>query len=338
MDREFVPSGEQLALRDAVRDHCARAWDEAAVRAVAEHGKQAPQAWRALGEQLGVLGLLVPERFGGADAGVVEAAVVAEELGAALAPVPYLSTLYATRLLLDAGDEQACADLLPGLCDGSRSAAVADSFTATVVDATTATDLFVVSDGVLCHATTADRTPVSTLDLTRPQADVVIDPATARRIGPVDARAARNVVLALLAAEQVGVARTMLDLAVSYAKERRQFGRPIGSFQAVKHRCADMLVELELARSVAAHAAWTLDHGDEAGGDDPDLAASLAHVVTSQAARAVTAGAMQVLGGVAITWEHRAHLYYKRAIASAALWGGRAHRARLAELVLSTKE
>lgn len=343
---EFVPTPELADLRAAVRDHCGRTWDEQAVRAVSEEGKPAPEAWRALGTQLGVLGLTVPERWGGGGAGVVEAAVVAEELGAALAPVPYLSAAFAAKLLTDAGAE----DQLPELCTGERTYAVIttpvsatqDRLTGTaaqVVDGPGATDLLVVTDDALFHVDTAadgvTLDPVPTLDLTRQQADVRFDGVPARRVGAgVDLAAATDVVVTLLAAELVGVARTMLDVAMSYAKERLQFGRPVGSFQAVKQRCADLLVELELARSVAEHAAWTHDHG----GDDPALATSLAQVVATDAARAVTGGAIQVLGGVGFTWEHRAHLYYKRAVAAAALWGGRDHRDRLALLAVDQNE
>lgn len=343
---EFVPTQETTALRATVRDHCGRTWDEPAVRAVAEDGRPVADAWRALGTQLGVLGLAVPERWGGGGAGVVETVVVAEELGAALAPVPYLSAAFAARLLTGSGDDVACADLLPGLCAGERTFAVAtmpgqstqDRLTGTVaqvVDGPGATDLLVIADDMLFHVDTAavTLTPVPTLDLTRPQADVRFDGVQARRVGRVDP-AATDVVVTLLAAELVGVARTMLDVAVTYAKERLQFGRPIGSFQAVKQRCADMLVEVELARSAAEHAAWTHDHG----GDDPALAASLAQVVTTGAARTVTGDAIQVLGGVGFTWEHRAHLYYKRAVSAGALWGGRAHRDRLAALAFEAIE
>ncbi|MGH3762789.1 acyl-CoA dehydrogenase family protein [Actinophytocola sp.] len=357
---EFIPAPEVGALREVVRDHCRRVWDEPAVRAVSEDGKAVTDAWQALGTQLGVLGLGVPEKWRGSGAGTVAAAAAAEELGGALAPVPYLSAAFAARLLVDSGDEAACGQLLADLCTGSRTFAVVgtdasgdwgrpstvasrgpdgwrlDGAAASVVDGPVATDLLVVTEGpALFHVDVAaagvTRDPVPTLDLTRPQADLRFVSVPARRVGDaVDLAGATSVVVTLLAAELVGVARTMLDTAVSYAKSRLQFGRPIGSFQAVKQRCADMLVELELARSVADHAAWTHDHG----GDDPALATSLAQVVTTDAARRVTGDALQVLGGVGFTWEHPAHLYYKRAVAAAALWGGRAHRDRLAALAI----
>lgn len=355
---EFVAAPEVAAFREAVREYCRKAWDEHSVRSMSEHDRAAPDAWRALGNELGVLGLTVPEQWGGGGAGLVEAAVVAEELGTVLAPLPYLSAVLAARLLVASGNDAACA-VLPGVCDGTRTMAVAGidgggrgaaraPIVATrdggdwvlsadapgVVDADITTDLLVVTGGELFHVDGATpglyRVPVPTMDLTRSQADITFDRCKAARIGLVDPTASDTATV-LLAAEQVGLARAMLDAAVSYACERKQFGRTIGSFKAIKQHCADMLVELELARSVAAHAAWAHDHD----GDDLALAASLAHVVASDAARRITGTTIQVLGGVAITWEHRAHLYYKRAVANAALWGGRRHRSRLAMLAVS---
>jgi alkylation response protein AidB-like acyl-CoA dehydrogenase len=142
-----------------------------------------------------------------------------------------------------------------------------------------------------------------------------------------------QVASALLAVEQVGAAQHMLDVAVQYAKERLQFGRPIGSFQAVKHRLADMMVDLEHARSTAYHAVWALTDGS----DDPALAASIAQATCSAAFSRIAADAIQTLGGIGFTWEHQAHLYFKRSIVDAALLGSaEEHRSRVAELVLDT--
>ena len=176
------------------------------------------------------------------------------------------------------------------------------------------------------------------MDLTQPQATVRFVDAPARLLaGPQEAaricRRALHVGAALLAAEQAGGAQHLLDLSVSYAKERLQFGRPIGSFQAVKHRLADMLVEQEHARSAAYHGAWALQDGT----DDPALAASVAQATCSVAFTRIAADAVQVHGGIGFTWEHQAHLYFKRAFTDAALLGSaEEHRARIAELVLET--
>jgi alkylation response protein AidB-like acyl-CoA dehydrogenase len=185
-------------------------------------------------------------------------------------------------------------------------------------------------------ASGVQRTPLVTLDLTRPQATVVLDNAPARRIAEgEDADRVINHALqvgaALLAVEQVGAAQHLLDLSVEYAKSRLQFGRQIGSFQAIKHKLADMLVDLEHARSTAYHAVWALAYGT----DDPALAASIAQATCSAAFSRIAADCIQVLGGIGFTWEHQAHLYFKRAATDAALLGSaEQHRSRVADLVL----
>jgi alkylation response protein AidB-like acyl-CoA dehydrogenase len=215
-----------------------------------------------------------------------------------------------------------------------------------VVDGGAADDLLVAAtgpDGVGLYAVDAtaagvDRTSLATVDLTRPMATVAFSNAPARLIaGPDEAKRvishALRVGSALLAVEQVGAAQHMLDLAVDYAKTRWQFGRPIGSFQAVKHRLADMLVDLEHARSTAYHAVWALADGS----DDPALAASIAQATCSAALSKIATDAIQVHGGIGFTWEHQAHLYFKRATTDAALLGtAEQHRSRVAELVLDT--
>jgi len=213
-----------------------------------------------------------------------------------------------------------------------------------VVDAGAADDLLVaatVPDGVALFVVDAsgpgvERTTLSTMDLTRPQATVRLTDAPARLLaGPHDAarvcQRALQVGAVLLAAVQVGGAQHLLDLSVSYAKERLQFGRPIGSFQAVKHRLADMLVDQEHARSAAYHGAWALQDGT----DDPALVASIAQATGSAAFTRIAMDAVQVHGGIGFTWEHQAHLYFKRAFTDAALLGSaEEHRTRIAELVL----
>lgn len=180
------------------------------------------------------------------------------------------------------------------------------------------------------------RIPLTTLDLTRPQATVELSDAPAQLVaGSEEAERvishALHVGGALLAVEKVGAAQHLLDLSVEYAKNRLQFGRPIGSFQAVKHRLADDLVALEHARSTAFHAVWALTDGS----DDPALAVSIAQATCSAAFVRVATDAIQVHGGIGFTWEHQAHLYYKRAYTDAALLGSaEQHRARVAEFVL----
>ena len=213
-----------------------------------------------------------------------------------------------------------------------------------VVDAGAADVVLVAArgdDGVGLYAVDAADlrgTPLVTLDLTRPQADVVFSDAPARLLaGPADAERvithALQIGSALLAIEQVGAAQHMLDLSVDYAKSRLQFGRHIGSFQAVKHKLADMLVDLEHARSTAYHAVWALADGS----DDPALAVSIAQATCSAAFSRIAADSIQVHGGIGFTWEHQAHLYFKRAATDAALLGSaEQHRGRIAALVLDT--
>lgn len=363
---------DRAELRRVVRDFCEREVTQDAVRAamgtVAGHD---PGAWRRLAADLDVLGLALPAEHGGSASGLLTLCVVAEELGRALLPSPFLGTvgLAATALVLS-GDGPAQAEHLPRLVAGELLATVVaqdelgrwapgevttraartdhgwrlDGVSTHVVDGASAGLLLVgaqVSDAVGLFLVAADAPgclvePMSTMDLTRRQAVVVLDGAPARPLGEVaQGRAVLertgDVGAVLLAAMQVGTAQRLLDLSVEHARTRFQFGRPIGSFQGVKHRCADMLVAVEHARSTALHAAAVAD----AGSDGLPLAASLAAATASDAAVRVGADAVQVHGGLGFTWEHPVHLYYKRALGDAALLGtAAAHRERLATLVL----
>lgn len=371
---QFVFTPEQQDLRAAVRRFCAEHSDEATVRELMESTPPFDQkSWLRLGSELGVLGLGVPEELGGSGGGLVDAAIAAEELGAALFCGPVFGTLaLAIPALVAAPDTAVRAETLGPLVAGTRTAAFAvperagrfaadavavrangfrDTWTLSgtverVVDAGAADDLLVAAadpDGVALYVVDAaapgvERTSLSTMDLTRPQATVRFADAPARRLaGPTEAarvcQHALHVGAVLLAAEQVGGGQHLLDMSVSYAKERRQFGRPIGSFQAVKHRLADMLVDQEHARSTAYYGAWVLQDGT----DDPGLAASIAQATCSAAFTRIARDTVQVHGGIGFTWEHQAHLYFKRAFTDAALLGSaEEHRARIAELVLDT--
>ena len=367
---EFAFTSEQQALRTAVRKFCAENFDEATVRRLMESEPRFdPAVWRRLGSELGVLGMSVPEADGGVGGSLIDQAVAVEEFGSTLACGPLFGTAYlAIPALVACGPGPARDELLAALVEGQRTAAFAvadragafdpsslsvavDGGTLTgtverVVDADAADELIVAatgSDGVGLYAVDASasgvqRTPLFTMDLTRPQATVALTRAPARLLaGPADAERvithALQVGAALLSVEQVGAAQHLLDLSVDYAKSRLQFGRQIGSFQAIKHKLADMLVDLEHARSAAYHAVWALSHGS----DDPALAASIAQALSSDALQRIAADAIQVHGGIGFTWEHRAHLYFKRAATDAALLGSaEQHRARVADLVFDT--
>ena len=371
---EFTFTDEQEQLRGAVRRFCADNFDEQAVRQLIESDPPFdPKAWTRLGTELGVLGLSVPEADGGVGGTLVDQAVAVEELGAALACGPSFGTVFLAIPALVAASTGPVRDtLLAELVEGRRTAAFAvvdragafdpSAVTVTasgsdyawtltgtverVVDAGAADDLLVAAAspaGVALYAVDAaapgvTRTPLLTVDTSRPLAGVTLSDAPARQVaGPDEAERvithAFQIGSALLAVEQVGAGQHMLDVAVQYAKERLQFGRPIGSFQAVKHRLADMMVDLEHARSTAYHAVWALTDGS----DDPALAASIAQATCSAAFSRIATDAIQTLGGIGFTWEHQAHLYFKRATADAALLGSaEEHRSRVAELVIDT--
>ncbi|MFC9490318.1 acyl-CoA dehydrogenase family protein [Streptomyces hydrogenans] len=346
---------EQEELRAAVRQSLGRHAGEA--------------AWRPLTEQIGVAGLAVPEEYGGAGCGAVEVHVVMEELGRELSPVPYLgSAVLAVQTLLAAGAAEECAALLPGLVSGEATAALAWAETGTwdpeairagavagpdggwlltgvkehVLDGTRAATLLVAARtdaGVSLFAVAGDapgvgREETVPMDTTRAQARVVLAGAPGRLLGADGdgGRVLRHVLdlaCTALAAEQVGAAARCLELTVAYAGERVQFGRPIGSFQAVKHRLADAYVRVESARSAALGAAFAA--ADGARGTELTRLAASAKSVCSEAFSEVAGEMIQLHGGIGITWEHDAHRYFKRAHGSARLFGRpHWHRSRLA--------
>ena len=354
---EYAFTEEQQALRAAVRKFCADNFGEDTVRQLMESEPRYDRAvWRRLGSELGVLGMAVPESDGGVGGSLVDQAVAVEEFGATLACGPLFGTVYlAIPALVACPAGDARDELLAALVDGERTAAfepeplsaAAGTLTGTVarvVDADAADVLLISatgSDGVGLYAVDltgpgVQRTPLVTMDLTRPQARIALDGAPATLLaGPDEAERvithALQVGAALLAVEQVGAAQHLLDLSVEYAKSRLQFGRQIGSFQAIKHKLADMMVDAEHARSTAYHAVWALADAS----DDPALAASIAQATCSQAFSRIAADAIQVHGGIGFTWEHQAHLYFKRAATDAALLGSaEQHRDRVAEMVL----
>ena len=359
---DFLCTDEQLELRATVRDFLASKSAEETVRGLmATPAGYDPAVWRQLSDQLGLVGLAVPEEYEGAGFGYVELGIVFEEMGRALLCAPYLASVaLATEALLRCTDEAARKDLLPGLAAGttigtlalleqpgrwdeasvqtraSRSGAgwVLDGGKRHVLDGHIA-DLIMVGartpagvglfavDGA---AAGLRRVPVPTLDQTRKQAHLEFAGTPARLIGDeADGwRVIRRVLdtaAILLAAEQVGGAWRAVEMAAGYAGMRVQFGRPIGSFQAIKHMCADMLTEAEAARSAAYYGLWAL----AADSEDVPLAASLAKVYCSVAYSKIAGDLIQVHGGIGFTWEHPAHLYFKRAKTCEAMFGTPGH-------------
>ncbi|WP_328752357.1 acyl-CoA/acyl-ACP dehydrogenase [Streptomyces sp. NBC_00285] len=358
MDLTFTQ--EQDELRKVVRSFLAKYSDEAAVRRLAADPKGHDDLlWHRMAGELGLQGLAVPEEYGGSGFGYVDIGIVFEEAGRALLCGPYFATVaLAAEALLRCDDEQARRDLLPGIASGGTVATLAltedtgrwdepgirltahDTAsgwqltgTKTYVPDGHLADLLLVAArtpaGVSLFAVDAAdapglaRTPLPTLDQTRKQARLEFADTPARLLGTEGTawpalRRTLATASVLLAAEQVGGAAAALDAAVDYAGIRVQYGRPIGSFQGIKHKCADMLTDIESARSAAYGGLWALDAGDET---EIAVAAALAHVFCSEAFTRVAGDNIQVHGGIGFTWEHPAHLYFKRAKSSEALLG-----------------
>lgn len=358
-------SVEQRELRSVARDFFADRSDEAAVRAQMAAPIDAvagydTTTWALLNEQLGVQGMIIPEEYGGSGFGHVDLGVVLEEAGRALYGGPLLSTVLAADAILATGDH--AADLLTRIAQDGAAATVAvleraGSWGAPprmraerdgarwrltgrkvhVLDAMSA-DLLVVSAPEGLFAVSRDDvtiTPAPTLDQTRRQAHIAFDGAPARQLGDGAAVARLLATAAIhLAVEQVGGAARALDMAVEYSRTRHQYGRPIGSFQALKHLCADVATAVESARSAAYAGLHALDV------DAPDLAltASAAQVFCAETYTAAAALCVQVHGAIAITWEHPAHLHLKRAKAGELLFGSPSRHRELLAAALGLAE
>ena len=361
---QFSFTLEQEELRSVLRRFLERQCPMDRVRAAMAGDPAGDGIWPRAAAELGLAALAVPEEYDGAGAGFVELAVAVEEWGRALAPGPLLATAVAApATLLVSGDSAACARLLPALAAAELTAAVVLDAAGQRPPAVTAVqrgDGWVLSgqvplvldglaaDVVLVPAPTDDggllwfevpatgltREAVPAIDQTRQLANlyfaatpaVVIEAAEPHTI--LDRTV--NVLITALAVEQVGIADRCLELTLGHVRAREQFGRPIGTFQAVQHRCAEMLLRLESARSAAYYAAWAVD------GAPAELprAASLAKSYCSEATAFITAETLQLHGGIGFTWEHDAHLYFKRAKADEVLFGSpAAHRELLGSLV-----
>ncbi|MDT5292882.1 MAG: 3-oxochol-4-en-24-oyl-CoA dehydrogenase [Mycobacterium sp.] len=319
---------EEFAVRDMVRSWAAASGSIEAVRAV-EQGD--PDAWRAPYQgvaQLGIFGVAIPEELGGAGGSVEDLCLMVDEAAAALVPGPVATTALATLVITD-------ETVLEALASGERTAGVAlrsdisyDSGTAT---GTAEFVLGGLADGVLILPAgdawlvvdaTADGVTVEALtatDFSRPLARVTLSSAPATTLDLSHQRFL-DLAAAVLAAEAAGLARWMLETATEYAKVREQFGKPIGSFQAVKHMCAEMLLRSEQIRVAAADAAGAVADKDES---QLSIAAAVAAAVGIEAAKVNARDCIQVLGGIGITWEHDAHLYLRRAYALAQFLGGK---------------
>jgi alkylation response protein AidB-like acyl-CoA dehydrogenase len=369
---DFAFSSDQQLLRNAARSYLDEHCKPAAVRALWDDPRGLSEAmWKDMA-QLGWLGLALPEVYGGSELGMVETAILLDELGRAAAPAPYLTTVLAADAIARAGSDAQRDRWLPAIASGEARATVALAgadldwdLTATgtraeprgrgyalsgskpftpwahVADVLLVPaqgpeglSLFLVEPGAPGLA----MTPVISMDPSARWTAVTLEEMPVRPdavLGPpggagplLQALLSRGAVGA--AAEMLGAARRCLDMSVAYAKVREQFGQPIGSFQAIRHRCAEMLLEVENSHAATYYAAWALD----AGADDGNTAASVAKAYVGEAARKVCGESIQVHGGIGFTWEFDLHLYFKRAKALEPMYGDADyHRERLVRQV-----
>ncbi|WP_280461623.1 acyl-CoA dehydrogenase family protein [Nocardia carnea] len=339
-------SEEQQELVSAVRGLLAKRDARAGIRQAMDTDLgYDPQLWAQLCEQVGVAALAIPEEYGGFGAGLPESLLVVGEIGRTLADVPMLgSAVLGAQAVLLSGDSEACERLLPGIAEGSRTLAVcwagvagwdefgvrADGETLHgtahyVLDGTIADTLIVLTDSGLFEvdpsAAGVERRRVAAMDPSRALSEITFTGAAAHRLGTADPAAIadrlRRIAWAALAAEQVGAAEYCLEATVEYTKSRVQFGRVIGSFQALKHRMADMYVLTESAKSTALTAAIALAEESPSAAED----VWVARRQCTEAFSTIAAETIQLHGGIAITWEHDAHLYFKRAHGDAQLFG-----------------
>jgi len=358
---QFGLNDSQQLLRDNARKFFAAECPMAQVRRLMETDTAYdPVLWSKMAEQ-GFTGIIFPEEYDGAGLGKVELILLIEEAGRALLPGPFFSTVVLAGAVLNAlGTPEQKKKYLAPLCRGEARATVAipelsaswDPASAQLSVATgklTGEKLFVpdaaVADFLIIVAgngvyITGARShgiqvaPMSGMDLTRKLYAVRFDNTPAEKLGDLAGLpAALDLATAALAAELVGGMQRTLDITVEYAKTRKQFGKPIGIFQAVQHQCADMYLETESSRSAAYYAAWTL----EVNAPDAPAAVSIAKMYASDASRTVGNRGIQVHGGMGFTWENDLHLYYRRAKASETMLGDAPfHRERLARLVIDS--
>jgi len=331
---DFGLTDDQREIQRTARELLAERAKPERVREHAEAGTRDETLWGELCE-LGWPGIAIGEDFGGQGLGQIELSILCEELGRVLAPVPFLPSVMAGAIIEQDGSDEQRRRWLGGLASGASIGALGTTLdgTAELVIGGGEADVFVLIDpdgsGRLLSREQAEVTPVESVDPTRTTATVTVAEGAGEPLGG-GACAGLGRALVSVSSELVGICDRALGMTVEYVKERRQFGVPVGAYQAVSHRCAQMLLETEQARSTAAFAAWTADADPEQLAE----AAAMAKACASSAGREVTASAIQAHGGIGFTWEADLHWLYKRAQLDAALLGGaRRHRARLAAIV-----
>jgi alkylation response protein AidB-like acyl-CoA dehydrogenase len=330
---DFGFTDDQRDIQRTARDLLGERAKPERVREYAEAGRSDTELWRELCE-LGWPGIAVAEEYGGQGLGRIELSILCEELGRSLAPVPFLPSVMAASVIEHSAAPAARERWLPGLASGETVGALGvavDGTAELVVGGAEAQVIVLVEDdgtGRVLAAEEAELETIASIDPTRSAARVSAGGGGEELDGDVAAGVDRALVA--ISSELVGVCDRALEMTVAYVKDRKQFGVPVGAYQAVSHRCAQMLLDTEKARSTAAFAAWTADA-------DPERlpeAAAMAKAAASDAAREVTASAIQAHGGIGFTWEADVHWLYKRAQLDAVLLGGAgSQRARLARIL-----
>jgi len=329
----FDFTDDQRSIKSTAKEFLAARFKPEKLRELAEAGEYDDGIWKEMCE-LGWAGIFIDEEHQGQGLGTVELAILIEEMGYALAPSPFLSNAAAGLVIQQAGSDEQKQRWLPGIASGAARGTlglVTNGRAPLVPDAAEAAVIVLVDGGqaTVVERSDADVEPVDTIDSTRRFASVAADGGEALEgdLQPGLDRAATAV-----AAELAGLAQRTMEMAVDYAKERKQFERPIGAYQAVSHRCAQMLMEVESARALTYFAAYAADSEP----DELSLAASAAKAYASDAGWRVSASSLQVHGGIGFTWEHDLHFFLKRAKADGHLFGtAREHRDRVADLSMA---
>jgi len=330
---DFGLTDDQRDIQRTARDLLAERATPARVREHAEAGSTDTALWKELCE-LGWPGIAIAEENGGQGLGTIELSILCEELGRSLAPVPFLASTMAACVIEQAGSSEQRERWLPSLASGETIGALAGAVDGTaelVVSGAEAGVIVLIEDdgsGRLLTPAEAEVSPIAAIDPTRSAARV----SAAGDAGEAleDGCPGLGQALVAVSSELVGVSERALEMTLAYVKDRKQFGVPVGAYQAVSHRCAQMLLDTEKARSLTASAAWSADADPEGLAE----AAAMAKAAASDAGREVTAGAIQMHGGIGFTWEADVHWLYKRAQIDAVLLGGAGrNRARLAEIL-----
>jgi alkylation response protein AidB-like acyl-CoA dehydrogenase len=329
----FDFTDDQRSIKSTAREFLAARYKPDKLRELAEAGEYDDAIWDEMRE-LGWAGIFVDEEHEGQGLGTVELVILMEEMGYALAPSPFLSNAAAGLVIQHAGSDEQKQRWLPGIASGEAlgTVGVVTNGRAPLVPDAEAAAVIVLVDGdqaTLVERSAAGVEKADTIDSTRRFASVSADGGDA--LGG-DVQAGLDRVATALAGELTGVAQRTMEMAVDYAKERKQFERPIGAYQAVSHRCAQMLMEVESARALTYFAAYAADSEP----DELSLAASSAKAYASDAGWRVSASSLQVHGGIGFTWEHDLHFFLKRAKTDGHLFGtARQHRDRVAELSMA---